>query len=83
VRVEIELSEADVQRIAEAVAAKLAPSNPAVSIAEAARQLGVSTRTLNRMVATGLVQSSKVGARTLIVQSEIGRVLAGVSRARE
>lgn len=47
----------------------------ALSVAETARVTGLSRASLYRLIASGELQSRKVGARTLVLNSEIDRFL--------
>ena len=54
-----------------------------VSFSEAARILGVSTHTIRRFVSRGDVMAVNVGARRLVLASEIDRITQhGVGIAR-
>jgi excisionase family DNA binding protein len=46
-----------------------------LSVAEAAKALGISTRTAHRQISRGLLRATKIGSRTVIPRSEIDRVL--------
>ncbi len=46
------------------------------SVSDAARALGVSTGTLYRLRKAGKLRAVKLGGRTLVLESEIDRVLA-------
>ncbi|HEY8126119.1 MAG TPA: helix-turn-helix domain-containing protein [Methylocystis sp.] len=46
------------------------------SVSDAARALGVSTGTLYRLRKAGKLRVTKLGGRTLVLESEIDRVLA-------
>lgn len=48
--------------------------NPPWPLSEAARQLGVSRRTLERRIADGSVRCIRVGARVLLPDSEVRRI---------
>lgn len=73
----LELSEADVERIADAVAARLAVPRPHATIAEAARELRVSPRTVHRHIALGRLRTTKVGSRVLVLRDSIDALLGG------
>jgi excisionase family DNA binding protein len=51
------------------------------SFPDAARALGVSTGTLYRLRKAGRLRVTKLGGRTLVLESEIDRVLAEETRA--
>jgi excisionase family DNA binding protein len=54
-----------------------------VALSEAARMLGVSVYTVRRFVARGDVIAVNVGARRLIAESEIDRIVQrGIGRPR-
>lgn len=48
--------------------------NPPWPLADAARQLGVSRRTLERRIADGAIRAIRVGARVLLPDSEVRRI---------
>jgi excisionase family DNA binding protein len=52
------------------------PSVLAVSVAEAARRLGLSQRTVATLIAKGEVESRKVGRRRIIPVAALERFLA-------
>lgn len=77
--IQFELSEADVARIADAVADRLRPRKGNVSVAAAAREIGVSGRSVYRLIATGRLLTTKVGTRTLVLRESIDRITMGAS----
>lgn len=87
--VTIELSEADVQRIAAAVAARVAPASSSAASTElldvpaAAAALKCSTRHLRHLVALRRivpVQLTGRGSRLRFTRAEIERVITGAKR---
>lgn len=59
-----------------AVREVLAPQRPPMSLPELAKLLGVSVRTLSRMVATGRLKTAKIGSRTVVPPDEVDRLMA-------
>lgn len=54
-----------------------------IGLSEAARMLGVSVHTVRRLVARGEVATVNVGARRLIGEAEVERIIQrGVGQAR-
>jgi excisionase family DNA binding protein len=54
-----------------------------VAISDSAQRIGVSTYTVRRLIARGEIASVNVGARRLIPETEIERIVTrGVGRAR-
>lgn len=51
-----------------------------LSVPEAARTLGVSLRTMWRLIAAGEIRAVRLRGRTLIPVSELGRIAAGTTR---
>jgi excisionase family DNA binding protein len=55
-----------------------------VGLSEAARMLSVSIHTLRRLVSRGEVATVNVGARRLVSESEVERIIQrGVGQARQ
>jgi excisionase family DNA binding protein len=46
-----------------------------ISVAEAARRLSISRRSLERRIAEGLIERIKIGRRTLISAAELERFI--------
>lgn len=58
-----------------------APQRPTMSVAEAARDLGVCAKTIGRWIADGRLQSVRIGGRRLVLRASVdARLLEGGSR---
>lgn len=90
-KIEIELSDDDVERIAAAVAARVGaraaptPAGPDVlTIAEAAERARCSPSTLRRAISRGLLKSTKLGrggsSRVRVHSVELQRFMRGVEQ---
>lgn len=76
---QIQLSDADLERLAEMVAAKRGASdqvpNKPHTVSEAAERLGVSPRTIRRRIEAGLIKTIPELGHVRIAPSEIRRLL--------
>lgn len=59
---------------------KAVPLGPALSKAEAAKYLGLSERSLERLIAARKIRSVKAGARRVLLPAELDRFLAEHNR---
>lgn len=72
----LQLSDDDVARIADAIAARLIPQKGNVSIEEAAKELCVSVRTVHRHLKTCRLRGLKIGGRVIVTRESIERLMA-------
>ena len=79
----LELSDDDVARIADAVAARLIPQKGNVSIEDAAKELCISVRTAHRHIKTCRLRGIKAGGRVIVTPESIERLMAAQGWAIE
>lgn len=69
------LTDQDIDRIAERVVQKLAGERP-LNVQQAAQRLGVSTRTVRRMIEAGDLKRVSGTSRTLITATSLNQLIA-------